>query len=126
MFFIAALNDLQILSVDIGNASLNALNREKVYATAGKEFGSKARQTVIIIQALYGLKSAGVAWRSHLASSLSSLGYQSCLADPDIWLRAAVKGDKTPYYEYLAVYVDDTLFISENPSTTMTATSKIY
>lgn len=61
MFLIAVLNDLQVLSADIGNAYLNAPNREKVYATAGKEFGSKAGQTVIIVRALYGLKSAGAA-----------------------------------------------------------------
>jgi len=84
MFPLAALNDLQILSADIGNAYLNAPNREKVYATAGKEFGSRVGETVIIVRALYGLKSTGAAWRSHLADSLHSLGYRSCLADPDI------------------------------------------
>ena len=86
MFLIAALNDLEILSADIGNAYLNAPNREKVYATAGKEFGSRAGETVIIVRALYGLKSAGASWRSHLANSLHGLGYRSCLADPDIWI----------------------------------------
>ena len=76
MFLIAALNDLQILSADIGNAYLNAPYREKVYATAGKEFGSRAGETVIIVRALYGLKSAGASWRSHLANSLHGLGYR--------------------------------------------------
>jgi len=126
MFLIAALNDLQILSADIGNAYLNAPNREKVYAIAGKEFGSKAGQLVIIVRALYGLKSAGAAWRSHLASSLIALGYQSCLADPDIWMRPAVKNDNSEYYEYLAIYVDDTLCISSDPLQTMTSISKMY
>ena len=36
-FLIAALNDLQILSGDIGNAYLNALTTEKVYYRAGNE-----------------------------------------------------------------------------------------
>jgi len=126
MFLIAALNDLQVLSADIGNAYLNAPNREKVYATSGKEFGSKAGQTVIIVRALYGLKSAGAAWCSHLADSLVSIGYTSCLADPDIWLRSALRDDNTPYYKYLAIYIDDTLCISQNPSTTMDSISKIY
>ncbi len=112
MFLITALNDLHILSADIGNAYLNAPNREKVYAIAGKEFGSKAGEIVIIVRALYGLKSAGAAWRSHLASSLHAIGYKSCLADPDIWLREVVRDDNTRYYEYLAVYVDDILSIS--------------
>jgi len=38
-FLIAALNDLEILAADVGNAYLNAETREKVYTTAGKEFG---------------------------------------------------------------------------------------
>jgi len=126
MFLIAALNDLEILSADIGNAYLNAPNREKVYATAGKEFGSRAGETVIIVRALYGLKSAGASWRSHLANSLHGLGYRSCLADPDIWIREAIKADNTPYYEYLAIYVDDTLCISERPNDTMQAIAKLY
>jgi hypothetical protein len=38
-FSVAALNDLDILGADVGNAYLNAETREKVYTTAGKEFG---------------------------------------------------------------------------------------
>jgi len=34
-FLLAALNDVELLSTDIGNAYLNALPREKVYTTAG-------------------------------------------------------------------------------------------
>jgi hypothetical protein len=50
MFLIAALNDLKVLGADIGNAYLNAPNREKVYAVAGKEFGSRAGENVIIVR----------------------------------------------------------------------------
>jgi hypothetical protein len=39
-FLLAALNDVPILATDIGNAYLNANPREKVYTTAGPEFGS--------------------------------------------------------------------------------------
>ena len=38
-FLIAALNDLEILGADVGNAHLNAETKEMVYTTAGKEFG---------------------------------------------------------------------------------------
>jgi hypothetical protein len=126
MFLVAALNNLKVLSADIGNAYLNAPNREKVHATAGKEFGSRVGQTVIIVRALYGLKSAGAAWRAHLAGSLASIGYKSCLADPDVWLREGVKHDGTTYNEYLVVYVDDILSISERPDDTMKAISELY
>jgi hypothetical protein len=126
MFLIAALNDLNILAADIGNAYLNATTREKVYAIAGKEFGSRAGEPVIIVRALYGLKSSGAAWRAHLAASLISLGYTSCLADPDVWIRPALKDDGMPYYEYLIVYVDDVLSISQTPHLTMNTIAELY
>ena len=40
------------------------------------------------------------------------LGYESCLADPDVWMRMATKGDGTRYYELVLLYVDDMLSIS--------------
>jgi hypothetical protein len=55
---IAALND-DILACDIGNAYLNASPREKVYTTAGPEFGHELEgRAVLIVRALYGLKSS--------------------------------------------------------------------
>jgi hypothetical protein len=125
-FLIAALNDLSVLATDIGNTYLNATMQENVYSTTGKEFGSHSGETIIIVRALYGLKSSGAAWRSHLAMSLASLGFTSCLADPDVWLRGATKPDGTQYYEYLLAYVDDMLMISHEPQKTMDALSKLY
>jgi hypothetical protein len=88
-FLLAALNDLDILATDIGSTYLNAPTQEKLYSTAGKEFGSHEGETIVIVHALYGLKSGGAAWRAHLANTLISLGFTSCLADPDVWLRSA-------------------------------------
>jgi len=52
-FLIAALNDIDIFSADIGNAYLNAKTKEKVHTTAGPEFGPHCvGQTVIIVRAL--------------------------------------------------------------------------
>jgi hypothetical protein len=61
---------------------------------------------------LYGLKSAGAAFRSSLAQILQNIGYESSKADPDVWLRKAVKDDGHKYYEMLFVYVDDILALS--------------
>jgi hypothetical protein len=84
-FLLAALNDVDLLATDIGNAYLNAPAREKVYTTAGPEFGPELEgRAVLIVRALYGLKSSGAAWRAHLADTLRQLGYKSCLADPDV------------------------------------------
>jgi len=64
-FLVAALNDLEILSANIGNAYLQAPAIERVHTTAGPEFGpSRQGQTVIIVRAMYGLKSSGAAWHA--------------------------------------------------------------
>jgi hypothetical protein len=49
-FLIAALNDLEILSVDISRAFLNAPCGEKVYTIAGKEFGPDKEGQLVLIQ----------------------------------------------------------------------------
>ena len=126
-FLIAALNDIDILAADVGNAYLNAPTREKVYSTAGKEFGSKAGSTIIIVRALYGLKSSGAAWRSHLAETLHGMNFTSSLADPDVWYRAAVKPDSGfKYYEYVLIYVDDILALSHRPQDIMKTLGGLY
>ena len=60
-FTYAALMGMDIWAADIGNAYLNAKCRERIWTTAGKEFGSEDGQVMIIVQALYGLKSSGAA-----------------------------------------------------------------
>ena len=47
-----------------------------------------------------------------MAEHLSKMGFQSTIADPDVWLRAASKGDSEQYYEYVLMYVDDILAMS--------------
>ena len=116
---IAALNDLDVLSCDIQNAYLTAPCREKVFTVAGDEFGSDAGKIMIITRALYGLKSAGASFRAFLGEHLHDMGYRPCLADPDVWLRPAVKNCGFQYYEYVLTYVDDCLAISHNPVATM-------
>ena len=117
-FLLAALNDLDIMACDIGNAYLNAPNREKVHVTVGAELFGKEHEgkKAIIVRALYGLKSAGAAWRSMFANAIQhELGYHSCPADPDVWMKAKVKKNGEKYYSYIIVYVDDVLCIDETP-----------
>ena len=47
---------------------------------------------------------------------MDHLGFKPCKADPDLWMRAAVKPtDGTSYWEYVLLYVDDALSVSHNP-----------
>jgi hypothetical protein len=113
---IAALNDLQVMGADISNAYLTAPTTERYWTVLGAEWGPDAGKRGIIVRALYGLKSSGAAYRNHLASYLrEELKFESCLADPDVWLRLGRRANGEEYYEYLLVYVDDLLAISEQP-----------
>ena len=73
---IIALNDLEVKPGDILNAYVQAPVREKLWTTLDPEFGKDARRIAVIVGALYGLKSAGTAFRSHLAKCMESLQYK--------------------------------------------------
>jgi hypothetical protein len=45
------------------------------------------------------------------------LNFKSCPADPDIWMRSAIKSDGTKVYEYVLLYTDDALSIGVRPRT---------
>ena len=47
-----------ILCGDVGNAFPTAYTNEKVYAIAGKEFGAREGQVIILVKALYGLATS--------------------------------------------------------------------
>jgi hypothetical protein len=113
---IAALNDLNVMACDIQNAYLTAPCREKICTIAGPEFGSEAGTTMIIVRALYGLKSSGAAFRSFLAETLNDIGFKPSLADPDVWMQPAMKANGFKYWELILCYVDDLLCIHEDPT----------
>jgi hypothetical protein len=39
------------------------------------------------------------------------IGFKSCSADTDVWMRSAIKSDGTEVYEYVLLYTDDALSI---------------
>jgi hypothetical protein len=123
---VAALNDLDILVCDIEGAYLTAKCREKIYITAGPEFGSEAGSTMIVSMALYGLKSSGAAFRSKLAGVLHDLQYQPSLADPDVWLEPAVKSNRFKYLEMVLCCVDNVMVISQVPDKTIQGIKSVF
>ena len=113
-FTYAALNDLDVFAADIQNAYLQAPCSEKYYITCGIEWGPDlvGRQAKIV-RALYGLKSSGADFRNHLRDCMEHLGFLSCLGDDDVWRRPALKTNGDEYWEYILLYTDDCLVISE-------------
>ena len=109
---IAALNDLEVKVGDVLNAYITTPITQKVWTILGPEFGPDAGKTAIIVRALYGLKSAGAAFRAHLASFMRQMGYTSCKAGPDLWMKAELRPDNNfKYYSYILIYVDEILVV---------------
>ena len=56
--FLGELNNLKCCAADVGNAYLNGRTREKVYIIAGSEFGALQGRILIIVGAIYGLRTS--------------------------------------------------------------------
>ena len=57
---------------------------------------------------------------------MTLLEYESCLVDPDIWLRKAVTLKGEEYYEYVLLYVDDVVVVSEHPKKCLLKIEKYF
>ena len=90
VLLLATLNDLDVKVGDVLNAYITAPVTEKIWTVLGSEFGSDAGKRAVIVRALYGLKSAGAAFRAHLAACMREIGYKLCLADPDLWYKKMI------------------------------------
>ena len=45
---------------------------------------------------------------------MEHLGFKPCKADGKIWMRPAIKDSGEEYWEYVLLYVDDSLCVSMN------------
>ena len=112
----AALNNLQVFGADIQNAYLQAPTSERHYIICGPEFGlENVGKKALIVRALYGGKSAGADYWRHVRAAMDDMGFESCKADPDVWMQPGVKDDGVEYWEYVLLYTDDILAIMTDP-----------
>lgn len=110
----AALNKLDVWASDIRNAYIQAPSSRKDYIICGPEFGlENVGKVALIRRAVYGGKTAGRDYRNHLRECMDHIGFKSCRADPDVWMREAMKADGSEYWEFVLLYCDDTLAISD-------------
>ena len=63
---------------------------------------------------LYGLKLSWAAFRALLADKLDKIVFNSSTADPYVWIRTETKEDGEQYYEFVLVYVDNIIAISQD------------
>ena len=119
-FTYAAFNGLQVCAADVKSAYLQAPSSRKDYIVCGPEFGlENVGRIGLIHRALYGGKSAGRDFRNHLRACMRHLNFISCPADPDVWMRPAKKADGSEYWEYILLYTDDALCISDHAEETL-------
>jgi hypothetical protein len=104
------LNGLKVMSGDISSAYLEAYTNEKVCFTAGPEFEEQIGHLLVINRALHGLRTSGASWHDRFDDTLRDIGFLTCKADLDVWLRNC-----DTHYEYVCVYVDDIMVLSGNP-----------
>ncbi|MGH7955023.1 MAG: reverse transcriptase domain-containing protein [Gloeomargaritales cyanobacterium] len=109
---VAAANDLDIATGDIGNAFLHADCKEKVYSRAGPEFGPREGCILIMLRALYGLVTSSRQWHEFLADSLRAMGFKPTRADPDIWY---IRSPHYAGYDYMGTHIDDLIVAAKRP-----------
>jgi hypothetical protein len=95
---LADLNDLDVKVADIDNAYLTAPITEKVWTVLVTEFGDDNGKRELVVRALYGLKSAGMSFRNHLAECMKRLGWIPCCAYRDLWMKAETHPDDSVLY----------------------------
>ena len=64
-FLLAALNGLDVLAGDIQNAFLSAPTKERIFFYAGEEWKADKDRVVVVVRALYGLKSSALQLRNY-------------------------------------------------------------
>ena len=83
---------------------------------------------MLIVRALYGLKSSGVFSRAILSETLGkdSLGYTSTSTYKDIWIKREVLPDRNEYYYMVLLYFYDILCNQKEKSGVIDALGRIY
>ena len=107
---VGELNGCKTMAGDVGSAYLEAFTKEKVYFIAPAAFEEMAGHTLIIVKALYGLRTSGARYHEKFADTLRLMGFFPCKNEQDLWMR-----DAEDHYEYVCVYVDDLLAIMRKP-----------
>jgi hypothetical protein len=88
---LAELNGLKVEAADVGNAYLKAYTQEKLYVIAGPEFGDRPGNVMVIVKALYGLRTSGAWFHEKFADTLLSMKFRPCKAYPNVWMNEGLR-----------------------------------
>ena len=107
------------MACDISGAYLSAPVGKKVWFVAGIEMGQMKGMAMVIMRALYGLKTRTKAWSEFFGKSLKEMEYTSCVADPNVWMKPQTNKEDYKYWSYMLVYVDHCLAVHHDPGPVM-------
>jgi hypothetical protein len=128
LMLIAAANNLEVLTGDIGQAYLYARNSMDVAVKLGMDFhmfdssipvGELAR----VDQALYGCQVSAHQWHAHLADTLLSMGFVPTRFDSDVWIR--LDKEKSSY-DYIGMHTDVLMVVGYNAKKVFEDLQKVY
>ena len=98
------------MAADIKIAYLQAPISEKHFIICCEEFGIENVGKRVLV--------GRNVWH-HLQSCMKHMDFESLLADPDVQIQKAKQKNGEEYYEYILLYVDDCLVISERAESTL-------
>ena len=113
IFALAAIEDMEMYSLDISNAFLNGELDHEVYMQQPEGFTNRYGTGFVLKlnRALYGLKQAGHQWHKKLDSVMSAMEFKLVRCDNSIWV---YKRDQS--HIIVPVYVDDMTVVCKSPA----------
>ena len=104
-----------MIHADLKNLPVGYCDVQNVYLQdlfCGLEFRlENVEKHAIIVGAIHGSASNGAYYWQHDLSAIEEMGFSSCKADPDVWLRLALKSNELEHYQRFLLYTDDILAI---------------
>jgi hypothetical protein len=113
---LAAMNDWDILHLDVKTAFLNGKLDETIYMSQpeGSVQSGNENKVCLLQKAIYGLRQSSRAWNNTIHNFLLNLGLKQCKNEPCIYFKVTVE-----CILIVALYVDDFLLFSNNPEETV-------
>lgn len=108
---IAAIEDMEIHSMDISSAFLYGDLDEEIYMRQPEGFAAPGQEQLVwrLKKSLYGLKQSPRQWYQRLNDTFTSLGFSRCASDRSVWVWA-----KDGIKIVIPVYVDDLTMACNN------------
>ena len=112
----AALQKFDVMAADIRNKYLQAPTSEKHFIICDTDLNDieHAGKRAMVVRDLHVGKNTGRDFWMHLHACMDTLGFTSWFSDPDVWMRNFKREYGIAYYEYVLLYADDCLVISDN------------